>query len=117
MSNVPTNRLSMVGTPAPLSCITLTGADTLTYDRLSDQILYMFNGTAAAQTVKIDGSDSTLVSVPATGDSLDVSAGKSINIAVGEVCAVRLASIAAYLNGPVAVTGGVGITAYIATYY
>lgn len=93
----------------------LTGTDTLVYSAGKLQTLYLYNTTANAVTVTIDGDGATTVTPSGLGKSVDVSAGYAIAIAAGTLQAVALPSIRAYLTGTVAVTGGVaGVTAWIA---
>jgi len=117
MAVVPTNKLSLIGAGSPIANIALTGADSLVYDKLTDQILFLQNDTGADETVIIDGGTGTTTPVPETGDSFDVASGKSIDVADGAIVSVRLSSIAAYLSGPVSVSGGAGILAFITTTY
>lgn len=92
----------------------LTGADTLVYTPVKNQVLYLFNTTAGSVTVTIDGAGGTTVSPPGLGGPVDVSAGYAIAIAAGTVQAVTLRSISSFLQGVVNVTGGVtGVVAWI----
>lgn len=93
---------------------TLTASDTLIYKSGSLQTLILRNPTAGSLTVTLDGDQSTTVSVSGMGD-VSVSAGKSITVAAGATRAVRLDTIAAYLKGTVAVTGGTGLEAILLT--
>jgi hypothetical protein len=93
----------------------LTGTDTLVYKPAVNQVLYMFNTTASPVTVTIDGDAGTTISPGGYGGTISVAAGKAIAVAAGTVQAVQLRSISAFLQGTVAVTGGVaGVVAWIA---
>lgn len=92
----------------------LTGADTLTYSPAKQQVLYLYNTTAGAVTVTIDGTLTTTVTPPGQGGTIDVSAGYAIAIPAGTVQAVALQNIRNYLQGVINVTGGVaGVTAWV----
>lgn len=92
----------------------LTGTDSLVYKPAVNQVLYLYNTTASPVTVTIDGDGGTSVSPPGLGGPVDVSAGYAITVAAGTVQAVQLRSISSFLQGTVAVTGGVtGVTAWI----
>lgn len=92
----------------------LTGADTLVYKPAVNQVLYLYNTTASPVTITIDGDGGTTVSPPGLGGTVDVSAGYAIAVAAGTVQAVQLRSISSFLQGTVAVTGGVaGCTAWV----
>jgi hypothetical protein len=89
----------------------LSAADTLVYT--PGAMLELFNTTASPVTVTIDGSGSTTISPTGFGGTVDVSAGKAIVVGASSTVYVNLDSIAAFLSGTVAVTGGVGVTAHI----
>lgn len=94
---------------------TLNGTtDTLVYNR--GAILTLRNPTAGALTPVIDGDGGGNISVPEPGlGVVDLTSGYAVgSMAAGEVKAIRLDSIKAYLSGTIAVTGGTGI---IATLY
>lgn len=97
-----------------VSELTLGASDTLTYNR--GAILTLRNATAGALTPTIDGDGGTTLGVPQPGLGIvDVSAGYTFSsIAAGDVVAVRLDSIKAYLAGTITITGG---DAMIATLY
>ncbi len=103
-----------VTTPTTLNKTVLTAADTLVFKPTVSQALYLHNTTAGALTVVIDGSGGTTINPRGYGGALDVSAGKSIPVAAGDLVMVDLQSISAFCQGAtVAVTGGTGITAFI----
>lgn len=92
----------------------LTGADTLTYKTSKKQTLYLNNTTVGSVPVVIDGDGGTTIRCPGLGADTDVSGGYTITLAAGEVHAVELVNIKAYLTGVVNVTGGVtGVLAWI----
>jgi hypothetical protein len=103
---------SMQGPAArPVTRTTMTASDTLTYNAGRNAMLVLDNTTAGALTVVLDGSGGTTVPVAGVG-SVDVSAGYSTgSIAAGACVAIPLDSISAYLQGVIAITGGVGIKA------
>lgn len=95
---------------------TLTASDTFTYVPNGRQVLILNNGTAGALTVNIDGDGASTVNVGGVG-AVDISSGFSTGaIAAGEIVAIPLDSIKAYLAGTIAVTGGTGITATLLTF-
>lgn len=91
---------------------TLTASDTLTYNTARQQLLLLQNTTGAIVNVTIDGNGGTTVAVPGYG-SVDVSAGKVIAVPANGQTAVKLSAISVYLQGTIAVTGGVGVTAML----
>lgn len=95
---------------------TLTGtADTFTFTENRGQILILRNPTGGALTPIIDGNGGTTVTVPKVG-SVDVSGGYAVgSIAAGAAVAIPLDSIALYLQGTIAITGGTGLVASLLT--
>lgn len=92
----------------------LTGADTLVYNQSKKQTLYINNTTIGSVTVNIDGDEATTVNCAGLGASTDVSLGYDVVVPAGEVHAVQLANIRAFLQGTVSVTGGAtGVLAWI----
>lgn len=90
---------------------TLGASDTFTYRPNTGQVLTLRNATGGALTPVIDGDGGTTVPVSGIG-SVDVSSGYSVgSIAAGVVKAIPLDTIAEYLRGTIAVTGGTGIVA------
>lgn len=90
---------------------TLTSSDTFTYEPAKNPVLLLQNVTEGALTVVIDGAGGTTVDVKGYG-SVSVASGYSTgSIAAGDSVAIPLESIAAYLKGVIAVTGGTGIAA------
>jgi hypothetical protein len=97
--------------PTTITRTVLSASDTLVYT--PGAMLELFNTTASPVTVTIDGSGSTTISPSGFGGTVDVSAGKAIVVPASSTVYVNLDSIAAFLQGTVAVTGGVGVTAHI----
>ena len=88
---------------------TLTASDTFTYE--AGQLLILRNGTGGGLTVTIDGAGGTTVPVAGIG-AVSVATGYSTGvIAAGAAVVIPLDTIAAYLQGAIAVTGGTGISA------
>lgn len=95
---------------------TLGATDTFVYVRGKTKFLYLDNVTAGALTVNIDGDGATTQPVSGVG-SVDLTAGFSTSsIAAGDVKIIPLDTIASYLAGTIAVTGGTGIVASILEY-
>lgn len=89
---------------------TLTTTNSMEY--VVGGTLILRNDTGAGVTGNIDGDGGTTVPVAGVG-SVDVSSGYSTgSIAAGDAVAIPLDTIAAYLNGDIAVTG----TGLVATY-
>lgn len=110
MATVTPTSMTGTGTRA-VTETTLTASDTLAYNPARNPVLVLRNGTGGALTVTIDGSGGTTVPVGGVGD-VSVAAGYvTPAIAAGEVHAIPLKSISAYLQGTIAITGGTGISA------
>lgn len=103
---------SMQGAGAREVTVTTLGAsDTLAYSSAKNPVLVLNNVTGGALTPNIDGDGGSTVSCPGVG-SVDVSGGYTTpSIGAGEVHALPLKSISAYLSGVITVTGGDGIEA------
>lgn len=113
MALIASTSLNQVGAFTATKTV-LTAADTLTYTPNDNQILVMYNITAAPVIVTIDGADGTTVVVPGAGGStFSVAAGLAVTVPADGYQVVRLDTIPAYLKGVVAVTGGVGVVATI----
>lgn len=94
----------------------LTASDTLVWNGDGTrQILELYNTTASPVIVTIDGSLSTNITPDGYGGTIDVSAGKAITVPASSTVSVELGKISAFLQGTVAVTGGVGVTAHLYT--
>lgn len=112
MATVTATSLSGSGSRA-VTVTTLTASDTFTY--VPGSILVLNNGTAGALTPNIDGDGATTVPVRGVG-SVDVSTGYDVpSIGAGATVAIPLDSIAQYLKGTIALTGGSGIEAQLLT--
>lgn len=95
---------------------TLTASDTFTYNAGKNPTLVLNNVTAGALTVNIDGDGAGTISVQGA-DTFDISGGYDTpSIAAGETYAIPLRTIAKYLAGTIAVTGGSGIEAQLLEY-
>lgn len=102
--------------PVTITRTVLSASDTLVWNGDGTrQILDLFNTTASPVVVTIDGSGSTTISPPGYGGTIDVSAGKAITVPASSTVYVELGKISAFLQGTVAVTGGVGVTAHLST--
>lgn len=91
---------------------TLDGStDSFVYRPGVNQTLVLRNATGGALTPTIDGDGGTTKPVAGLGD-VDVSAGYTTpSIGAGEVAAIPCDTIAGYLQGTIAITGGTGIIA------
>ena len=91
---------------------TLDGSsDTFTYRSGRDAVLILRNPTAGGITAVIDGDGAGTVPVSGVGN-VDISSGYSTgSIAAGAVAAIPLDTIAKYLAGTIAITGGTGLIA------
>ena len=108
---------SMTGSGArELTETTMTSSDTFTYNSGKDATLILRNATGGALTPNFDGDGGTTKAVAGIG-SVDVSSGLTLgSIAAGEVWAIPLDTISAYLQGTITVTGGTGIVAVLLEY-
>lgn len=114
MATIATVKPGSVNGPQLVGATVLTGADTLVYKPAVNQTLYISNTTASPVTVTIDGDGGTTISPGGYGGTISVAAGKGITVAAGTIQAVQLRTISAFLQGTVAVTGGVaGVVAWI----
>ena len=92
---------------------TLGASDTFVYVRGKTKFLYLNNETAGALTVNIDGDGATTQFASGVG-SVDLTGGfTTVALAAGDVRIIPLDTIASYLAGTIAVTGGTGIVASI----
>lgn len=92
---------------------TLGASDTFAYDSNQKYLMILRNTTASPVTVTVDGSGaSNAIPVPGYGN-VDATAGKALTVPANGVIAVRLATISAFLQGTIAVTGGTGVVASI----
>lgn len=101
------------GVPFAPVVTTLTASDTLAYKKSTKQLLVLTNTTASPVVVTIDGDGGTTIAPAGYGGTVSVSTGKAITVAASGVQAVKLSDISAFLQGVVAVTDGVGVTAIL----
>ena len=95
---------------------TLNGTDSFVYNAAANPILTLRNATGGALTPVIDGAGGTTVAVSGIGD-VTVSGGYSVgSIAASAHVVIPLASISAYLQGTIAITGGTGLVATLMEY-
>lgn len=92
---------------------TLTAADVIVFNSAKTQLLQFRNTTASPVVITIDGSASTAVKIPNTGKTFDAPAGLQITVAANGTGSVVLKSISAFMQGTVALTGGVGLEAVL----
>lgn len=87
-----------------------SGTDTLTFNSGTNQSLKLRNPTGSPIAITIKGVAPVNPTVPGTGTTFDVSAGKVITVGAGNFWAVNLDKISAYLGNTttVNVTGGNG---------
>lgn len=84
----------------------LTGSDSLVYNPLTVQTLFIRNDSIAPVPIVIDGSLVATVNLPGQGRPVDNSAGFAMTVEPGVTRGVTLSSIRNFLLGDVAVTGG-----------
>ena len=101
------------GVPFAPIVTTLTASDSLAYKKSSKQILLLTNTTGTSVTVTIDGAGGTVIAPVGYGGTISVASGKTITVGANSSQAVKLSDISAFLQGVVAVTGGVGVTAIL----
>lgn len=112
MATITATSLSGSGSRA-VTVTTLGASDTFVY--VPGSILVLNNVTAGALTPNIDGDGGSTVPVRGVG-SVDVSGGYDVpSIGAGSSAAIPLDTIAKYLQGTIAVTGGDGIEAQLLT--
>jgi len=107
--------------PITLGSILLAlSGDTLVYVPNNGDELVLYNTTATAVPVTIDGSAGTTVSVPgAAGATLSVAAGLVVTVAANSFAYVALDKASAFLNGTVSIVAATGavVRAAIVTQY
>lgn len=101
------------GVPFTPASTVLTASDTLAYKPSTKQLLVLVNTTASPVVVTIDGAGGTTIAPAGFGGTVSVAAGKAITVAANGFQAIKLVDISAFLQGVVAVTGGVGVTAIL----
>ena len=95
---------------------TLGASDTFVFVRGKTKFLYLNNETAGPLTVTIDGDGATTQHASGVGQ-VDLTGGfVTAELAAGDVKIIPLDTIASYLAGTIAVTGGTGIVASILEY-
>ena len=95
---------------------TMTASDTFVYDSTARMVLTLRNPTAGALSPVIDGDGATTVGISGVGQ-VDISGGYAVgSIAASEVVAIPLDTIAKYLAGTIAITGGTGLVATLTKY-
>lgn len=113
MAIIAQNNTAVLG-PFSITETTLTASDSLSYTAGQGQLLKLRNTTGSPVVVTIDGADGTTVAVPGAGAAtFSVAAGLAITVPANGTQAVKLDTIALYLKGAVAVTGGTGVVAHI----
>lgn len=94
--------------------LVLTASDTFTYLPGKNQELILYNITASTVVVTLDGSTGTTVLVPGAGSTtVSVASGLAVTVPANDWQIVRLDTIPAYLQGTIAMTGGVGCVAVL----
>ncbi|MEQ5796359.1 Ig domain-containing protein [Paracoccus sp. NFXS7] len=88
----------------PVTEIVLTATNDLTYEPGAGHVLILRNPTAASIDCVLRGADSTTVNFPGA-PFISVAGGYSTPVPAGAVRAIPLDTVAAYLKGPVTVTG------------
>lgn len=112
MATIVPTKLSALADVA-VTQTTLTGTDTFVYVPGRSRYLVFRNPTAGALTPIIDGDGATTEYLPRVGN-VSLAAGFSFgSIAAGDIRAVDLKSIEAYLAGTIAITGGTGLVAIL----
>ena len=90
---------------------TLTASDTITFNPGKKQLAIFRNGTAGALNPVIDGAAGTTVDASTLGlGVVNVAAGFTFSLAVGEQKAVILSTISAFCQGVVTITGATGVS-------
>jgi hypothetical protein len=89
---------------------TLGASDTIAFNTARQQLLVLRNAGGASLTLTIDGDAGTTVTPPGM-PPVSVAAGYAITVPAGETRAVVLASISAYCQGNVVLTGASGLKA------
>lgn len=111
MATLVSTNLQNSNGPVTVTRNVLSASDVLVYS--AGQILELFNTTASPVVVTIDGAAGTTISPTGFGGTIDISAGKAITVPASGTVAVKLDTISVFLQGTIAVTGGVGVTAHL----
>ena len=94
---------------APSKIAIAASGDILNYVPNTAQELYLYNTSASAVNVTLDGSTGTTIPVPGTaGSTFSVAAGLVVNVAANSFAVVQLDQCQAYLQGVVAITAATG---------
>jgi len=105
--NVTSKNSALPLTPA--SIFLAVSGDTLVYTPDQGQELVLYNTSAAAVPVTLDGSDGTTVAVPnAAGATLSVAAGLVVSVPANSFAVVSLDKARVYLQGTVSITAATG---------
>lgn len=111
MATIAATNIRTANGPINATVTVLTASDTFTYVQNGRQLMHLFNTTASPVIVTFDGSTGTTISPPGFGGTIDVSTGKAVTVPANGTVAMNLDTISAFLQGTIAVTGGVGVTA------
>lgn len=115
MATLTNTSMSVAGPFQPTTTI-LGASDVITFNSGTNQILIMYNITAAQVVVTIDGSSGTTVALATLGlgsTTVSVSSGMTAAVPANSFAAIRLDTISAYCTGTVAITGGTGVIACV----
>ena len=112
MATIAVNQMDAVA-PVTIVKTTMTASDTLSYSPSGLQTLFLENTTASPVTVTIDGDGATSFAPGGIGKTIDLTAGLAVVVPANGTVGVQLRQIARYLSGTVALTGGVGLAAWI----
>lgn len=109
MAVVPVASKNSVSAVAITPLTLATSGDTLQYVKNQNQELYLFNPSASAVTVTIDGDGANAVLVPGTaGTTISVASGLAINVPANSFAFLPLDRAEVYLVGNVSITASVG---------
>jgi len=109
MAVVTSTSKNAAGPITPGSILLGTTGDTLTYVPNQGDELVMYNTSAAAIVVTVDGANGTTVPVPGTaGATLSVAAGLAITVAANSFAYLNLDKASAFLQGVVAISAATG---------
>jgi hypothetical protein len=111
MATIAPTNIKTANGPITATVTVLTASDTFIYTPNGRQLMHLFNTTASPVVVTFDGSGGTTISPPGYGGTIDVSAGKAVTVPANGTVALNLDTISSFLQGTIAVTGGVGVTA------
>lgn len=116
MANIPSvNPFAAIGAVA-VAPIAVGLSNTLKYNPVARQVLFVRNDSAASVTVTLSGSEApTALKVIGTGLTEDLSDGQAFTIAAGTIWQIPLSNFRAYLVGDVtlAVSLAADVTAWL----